>query len=75
MSILIFISYAQRPHIDVHAAVSSVTSCVYLGLRLHLHAYFVCASSEPLVSLSFCAGSSEPSLLEIVIGTEISRAG
>ena len=49
--ILILIAYGQRPVINVHAEVCS-------GVSLHLHPYFMYASSE-----GSGTDSSEPSLL------------
>ena len=45
------------------------------GLSVHLHPYFVYASSKALLNLGICAGSHESSLLDNVISTKISCDG
>ena len=39
-------AYAQMPQINVNAELSSEVRCLNFGLILHLHPYFVYASSD-----------------------------
>ena len=60
--------YAQMPLINVHADVSSEAGGLNFGLRLHLHPYFVNASSEG----SYESAHRLSSLLVDAINTKIS---
>ena len=44
--ILVFILCEQKPPINANADISSKARCFNFGLSLHLHPYFVYASSE-----------------------------
>ena len=44
--ILVLIAYAQRPPLNAHAGVSSGSRGLTVGVSLHLHPYFMYASSE-----------------------------
>ena len=43
---LVPIAYAQVNHLDTHADLPRGTICLKMSLGLHLHPYFVYASSE-----------------------------
>ena len=45
-AILVLIAYSQKSAINAHADVSNGAIGLYLGLRLHLHLFFVYAISE-----------------------------
>ena len=58
--ILVLVTYAQMPLLNVHADVYSGATGLIFGLSFHLYTYFVCVSSEG-------SDESEPSLLDGVI--------
>ena len=66
-----FIAYAQKPPVNVHAGVSSgnMFNC-YLGV--YLHPYFVKLAVKAMARMRICAGSPEPSLLGYMICAKIS---
>ena len=57
------------------AGISSEAGDLNIGLRLHLHPYFVYTSWEGLPICADSSGSSEPSFLAFVKSTKISCAG
>ena len=69
-------SHALAHIINFNAIVSSGARALHLTLSLHLHPYFVKASSKnALASQRMCADSPEHSLLADAIRTDISCTG
>ena len=69
--ILMFIAYAQKPPVNVHAGVSMGIRLIVIWVFIYIQTLCMLAV-KAMARMRICAGSPEPSLLGYMICAKIS---